>query len=299
MDLKRLRYFCTVMEQGNITRAAEVLNMAQPPLSKRLQELEEELGVKLFLRQGRRLEPTSAGYYLYEKAGGILRQVEQVALDTQQFSLRGKRVIRLGLTHLFQRYFSPLLLALRQRIPHAEWQIQVSDSSHLETLLGHNLLDFALIQRPAKLESYTCITLPPVHLTAVVHRALLPDGDTRTALSFSELGELPLIMLKRASGAGTMEYLMNQLRKSGVQPDVLMYISQPELILNWLEGGLEAAALLPASEIRAEQLNHSRCFDILPSQQVFYPAIVKLTATPPLHELVSLIEQGYPFSDPL
>ena len=295
MDLKRLRYFCTVMEQGNITRAAEVLNMAQPPLSKRLQELEEELGVKLFLRQKRRLEPTSAGYYLYEKAGGILRQVEQLALDTQQLSMGNKRVIRLGLTHLFQRYFSPLLLTLHQRIPQVEWQIQVSDSSHLETLLNHKHLDYAFIQRPDKLNSYTCVTLPPVQLKAVVHQGLLPEGDTRTALSFGELGELPLIMLKRTSGAGTMEYLMNQLRKSGVQPDVLMYISQPELILNWLERGLQAAALLPSSEIPVEQLVHCRCLDILPCQQVFYPSIVKLTATPPLHELMNLIEPGYPF----
>lgn len=54
MDLKRLRYFCKVVESGSITQAAKALNLAQPPLSKRIQELEEELNVVLFMRTGNR-----------------------------------------------------------------------------------------------------------------------------------------------------------------------------------------------------------------------------------------------------
>ena len=61
MDLKRLHYFCTIADQGQISRAARVLHMAQPPLSQRLRELEEELGTPLFLRQGRELQLTDAG----------------------------------------------------------------------------------------------------------------------------------------------------------------------------------------------------------------------------------------------
>lgn len=79
MDLKRLRYFCRVVEQGSISQAAKVLNMAQPPLSKRIQELEDELKTPLFLRHGNRIEPTEAGFFLYRKACEILRQVEDTA----------------------------------------------------------------------------------------------------------------------------------------------------------------------------------------------------------------------------
>lgn len=68
MDLKRLRYFCRVVEHGSVSQAAKSLNMAQPPLSKRIQELEEELQVSLFERRGNRIEPTEAGYFLYRKA---------------------------------------------------------------------------------------------------------------------------------------------------------------------------------------------------------------------------------------
>ncbi len=67
MDLKRLRYFCRVVEQGSISQAAKVLNMAQPPLSKRIQELEDELKTPLFLRHGNRIEPTEAGFFFTVK----------------------------------------------------------------------------------------------------------------------------------------------------------------------------------------------------------------------------------------
>lgn len=73
MDLKRLRYFCRVVEHGSVSQAAKSLNMAQPPLSKRIQELEEELQVSLFERRGNRIEPTEAGYFLYRKGCEILR----------------------------------------------------------------------------------------------------------------------------------------------------------------------------------------------------------------------------------
>ncbi|MEK6290867.1 MAG: LysR family transcriptional regulator, partial [Paraburkholderia tropica] len=69
MDLKRLRYFCAVIEQGNVSKAARFLNIAQPALSKRLSELEEEIGALLFLRGIRHIEATPAGLHLYRRAG--------------------------------------------------------------------------------------------------------------------------------------------------------------------------------------------------------------------------------------
>ena len=294
MDLKRLRYFCTVVEQGSITRAAEVLNMAQPPLSKRLQELEEELGVALFLRQGRRIEPTPAGHYLYQKAGEILRDVEATARETVLFAKRETKLLRIGLTHLFQSYFKDLILEIHRCHPDVELSIQVSDSSHLELLLTNGLLDIALIQRPARSDGYDCITLAPISLKAVVHTSLL-GGATPHHLSLAEIGRFPLLLLKRASGTGTAELLLNQMRKAGVQPNVMMHVSQPGVILEWLESGLVAASLLPASEIVAERLPHCTVLEITPAPQVFYPSIVKLTTAPYLREVMELIEVGYPF----
>ena len=60
MNIKRLRYFCTVVECGSVSKAAQVLHLSQPPLSKRLQELEAETGVPLLARQGNKIAPTAS-----------------------------------------------------------------------------------------------------------------------------------------------------------------------------------------------------------------------------------------------
>ncbi|MCW2103519.1 UNVERIFIED_ORG: DNA-binding transcriptional LysR family regulator [Rahnella aquatilis] len=78
MDLKRMRYFCTIAEQGSISKAAKVLNIAQPPLGKRLHELEEEIGSPLFIRTSKQMVLTEAGRFLYRKTSDILNQVNSV-----------------------------------------------------------------------------------------------------------------------------------------------------------------------------------------------------------------------------
>ena len=73
VELRTLRYFVTVAEELNITRAAAILNISQPPLSSQIMALEEELNTRLFLRGKRRLELTESGQLLYRRAKEILR----------------------------------------------------------------------------------------------------------------------------------------------------------------------------------------------------------------------------------
>ena len=70
MDLRTLTYFVVIAEELNITKAAKILNMSQPPLSNQMKGLEEELGTKLFIRGKRQLTLTEEGKYLYQKSKG-------------------------------------------------------------------------------------------------------------------------------------------------------------------------------------------------------------------------------------
>ncbi|MBA4707723.1 LysR family transcriptional regulator [Aquitalea aquatica] len=294
MDLKRLRYFCTVVEQGNITHAARILNMAQPPLSKRLHELEDEVGVPLFFRNGRRIEPTVAGFHLYKRASEILRSVSDTVMETIALSKQETKLLRIGLSHLFQSYFSPLIMEIKRCHPDVEIGVTVSDSSHLEVLLNNGLIDIALIQKPAKNDGFDCITFAPIKVQAVISKNLLSDPE-KSEIHLSELSNYPLLMLRRANGAGTFEFLQDHMRKGGVEPHIAMHVSQPGLLLEWLESGLQGAALLPSSEIKTEKLHHAKAMEIFPAPQIFFPSIVKLTTTSHMKELMDLVEQGYPF----
>ncbi|WOZ78245.1 LysR family transcriptional regulator [Kosakonia sacchari] len=295
MDLKRLRYFCRVVEQGSVSQAAKVLNMAQPPLSKRIQELEEELQVSLFLRQGNRIEPTEAGYFLYRKACEILRQVEDTSRETVAIANKEKFQLRLGLTHLFQSYFKPLLLELYKRHPDAEINISVTDSSHLETMLNEGTIDLAMIQRPYRSEGFDYVSFDPVRLVAVISKQCLAQVPV-SPFDYQALAAFPLVLLHRAKDAGTYEMLIDLFRKAGGNPKVIMHITQPGVILEWLESGLAAATLLPSSEVDARKLSHCHVVDVFPSPQVFYPALVKMPSTPYLPEIMEIIAQGYPIA---
>lgn len=294
MDLKRLKYFCKVVEQGSISQAARVLNMAQPPLSKRIQELEEELNAPLFVRNGNRLETTDAGYYLYHKVCEILRQVEDTARETTKISNRETQILRIGLTHLFQNYFKPLLLELHRRYPEVELNISVLDSSHLESHLNDSLIDIALIQKPRKTEGYDCLVFSPVPIVAVIAKKLLPDVP-QSPFPYLELSQFPLVLLHRARDAGTYEILLDHFRKGGKEQRVIMQVTQPGVILDWLESGLEAATLLPASEVDARKLPHCHVVDVFPSPLVFFPALVKTSMAPYTQEVMDIIKEGFPF----
>ncbi|MGG4545513.1 LysR family transcriptional regulator, partial [Bacillus velezensis] len=83
MELRHIRYFLVLAEELNFSRAAEKLHIAQPPLSKQIKELEEEIGAKLFNRTKRHVELTNAGQVFLDKAYQILDQVEQACISTR------------------------------------------------------------------------------------------------------------------------------------------------------------------------------------------------------------------------
>lgn len=112
MDVKQLEYFVVVAEELNITRAAKILMMSQPPLSKQIQNLEEETGVRLFVRGKRSLALTEEGKFLYRRAKDILNLVDKTKSELLNMNrglggtisiglVEGERPRRFG--HLWQR----------------------------------------------------------------------------------------------------------------------------------------------------------------------------------------------------
>nr|WP_025986956.1 LysR family transcriptional regulator [Bacillus anthracis] len=94
MDIRKLRYFIVIAEEKQLTRAAQRLHMAQPPLSRQLSLLEQELSVNLFERNGRNMLLTEEGKILYMKAKNIILQLEETITEIKDTSegLRGQAI---------------------------------------------------------------------------------------------------------------------------------------------------------------------------------------------------------------
>ena len=185
MDLRALRYFVTVAEELNITRAAEKLNMSQPPLSNQMKALEEELGTQLFIRGKRHLTLTDAGTVLYRRAQQLLELSEQTQEEVRSLEgLAGK--LNIGLVegrapYLLARWIS----GFRMEFPQVSFSLWNGSGDDVLDRLHHGLSDLALIAAPV---------LPLKEL--VGQPLFIPSRRSRIEgirAWFREIGEEPLI----------------------------------------------------------------------------------------------------------
>lgn len=124
MDLRQLRYFAAVARERNFTRAAAILHIAQPPLSRQIQLLEEELGVTLILRKTRPITLTDAGRLFYEQALQVLGRVDQMTDATRRVGLNRNKVLSIGfVASTLYGGLPSLVRKLRQNAPELDIQL--------------------------------------------------------------------------------------------------------------------------------------------------------------------------------
>ncbi|MGV2052374.1 LysR family transcriptional regulator [Agrobacterium sp. 22-209-1] len=124
MDLRQIRYFVAVARERNFTRAAHILNIAQPPLSRQIQLLEEWLGVELLVRTSRPLKLTEAGRLFYEQSIQVLGRVEQMQAATRRVGLNQNSVLSIGfVASTLYGGLPTLIRKLRQNAPEIDIQL--------------------------------------------------------------------------------------------------------------------------------------------------------------------------------
>lgn len=195
MEIRVLRYFLAVAQEGNITRAAETLHIAQPSLSKQLMELEQELGKQLLIRGKRHITLTEEGVLLRKRAEEILELVgrtEQEIIAAEQ-QLSGSISIGGNL--------QPSLLhaaaTLRQRYPGIRFQFYSSDATDVTERLEHGTLDFTTLLAPVDASRYDFVLLPEHSYWGLLVRADSPLAD-KYSIHREDLLHLPLILHRRA-----------------------------------------------------------------------------------------------------
>ena len=246
MDLKRMRYFCTIVEQGQISRAARVLNMAQPPLSQRLRELEEEFGYPLFARTGRALHITDAGRLFYQRARDILRAVDETRDEVIRVAAQTGPTLRIGVSPTCKSYWMSHFDVLRARFPGHRIGVVVGDSSTLEYLLRAGKLDFALMQPPIDAENFVTHRIASCKSIAASARGVLP-AQLRS-LSLAELARHPLLLMRRSVGVGSYERLLQAFHEAALDPDIALYCSDVDVLLDLLAQGYPGIAVIPETE---------------------------------------------------
>jgi LysR family transcriptional regulator, salicylic acid-responsive activator of bsdBCD len=141
MDMRQLKYFLTIAQEGQITRAAKLLNMEQPPLSRQLKLMEEELGVLLFDRTGKRLKLTDAGELLKQKAELLLLQFNETIKEVKEREEGVRGVLSIGSVVSCISLLPQRIERYRKRFPEVTFKILEGDHFYLGELLEKRTID--------------------------------------------------------------------------------------------------------------------------------------------------------------
>ena len=203
MELRLLEYFLTVVREENISRAAEVLHVTQPTLSRQMKELEEELHTTLFLR-GKRLTLTDSGVMLRRRAEEVVSLMQKIESEFQeQEELSG--VISVGSGGLMASMIRPDLVAhFRERYPLVSFELITGNGDHIKEKLEHGLLDFGFLMEPIDIEKFDYLRLPTKEVWGVLLPADHPLAEG-SAIDRKQLKSLPLIVTSRTALKGEIE----------------------------------------------------------------------------------------------
>lgn len=135
MELRQLRYFLALSRTMNFTRAAEEVNIAQPPFSRQISNLEDELGVRLIDRDSRPMRLTSSGEFYRERAQEIITRIDRLKHDTIRFGRGGRQILRIGFeVYALYSHLPPVIKHLRELNPHLDIDLKVMSSA--DQMLG-------------------------------------------------------------------------------------------------------------------------------------------------------------------
>jgi DNA-binding transcriptional LysR family regulator len=248
MELRHLRYFVTVADELSFSRAAEQLQMAQPPLSQQIQSLETELGVKLFNRKTRPLQITPAGQAFLEEARSTLARLKQAVHKTQRIHQGELGHLTIGFTssiangvlpnilRTFQQHYPEIKLILREE--NSVFQIQGLRNRQTDIIFiyqNHDLETASDLEVMPLLQETLMVALPQHHPLA-----------NQPKLSFTALADEEFVMPLRSVVSGLPEQIYYLCAQAGFVPNVAQEAVFTVTILGLVAGEM-GISILPSS----------------------------------------------------
>ncbi|MCM1523681.1 MAG: LysR family transcriptional regulator [Ruminococcus sp.] len=197
MELRVLRYFLTVVREENISRAADILHVTQPTLSRQLAQLEEELGSQLFIR-GRHLLLTDAGVMLRHRAEEVVALMDKIESEFEEQSEVGG-VISIGSGGLGASQILPSVMeSFRKKYPKVQYQLYTNSAEFVKERLEQGLLDFGLLLEPVDITKFDYIRMKEKEKWGLLIRADNPLA-AKEYITREDLTAEPIITTDRLS----------------------------------------------------------------------------------------------------
>ena len=235
MELRHLRYFCVVADELNLTRAAQRLHMAQPPLTRQIKQLEDEIGVTLFERSRRGLPLTTAGQFFYEHTLQVLEKLDTTITATRRIARSNLLMFGIGFVpSLFYGQLPLLVRGLRQKdnveLSLVELttvqQIQALKAGRIDIGFGRLQIDDPDVEQEVLFEEPFIAALPAGH----------PLENTQPTLA--ELARYPLILFPASPRPSLADVTLGLFRRRGLKISVAQEANELQTALGLVASDL-------------------------------------------------------------
>ncbi|MEK6345982.1 MAG: LysR family transcriptional regulator [Burkholderia sp.] len=270
MDLRQLRYFVAVARERNFTRAAAQLHIAQPPLSRQIQLLEEEIGVQLLLRNSRSVQLTDAGRVFFEQAIQLLGRAEQMQEATRRVGQHQRSVMSIGFVASTLYGGLPQVLQ-KLRVEAPELDIQMVELMSIEQIaaLKAGRIDIGFGRVPHSDPSVAGIVVHEERLAVALPRSS-PMAGVAEPLPIAALSGQRLIVYPKEPRPGFADQVLSAVHGHGVTLSDVLEVREIQTAL-----GLVAAefgiCLIPQS---ACQMRHDVHYRLIDDERVTSPVIL-------------------------
>ena len=209
MDIRVLQYFLAVAREESITKAAETLRMTQPPLSRQLKDLEDELGKKLLIRGSKKVTLTEDGMLLRKRAEEMIDLMEKTKaeLASSDDNINGEIYIGGGETDAIS-LFAQTAGKLQKKYPLIHYHIYSGDAEIVMERLDKGLIDFGLLVGPVDVSRYDYMRLPISDIWGVLMRKDSPLAE-KDVVCAKDLWDKPLIVSHQAYSASDIFAWLN------------------------------------------------------------------------------------------
>ncbi|WHY86277.1 LysR substrate-binding domain-containing protein [Neobacillus novalis] len=286
MELRQIQYFIEVAKREHVTEAAHALHVAQSAVSRQIVNLEAELGVDLFIREGRNVKLTPIGSLFLEQMEQAMKLIDNAKREVEEFLDPEKGTIRIGFPSSLAAYILPTCIsAFRERYPQVKFQLNQGSYPYLIDGVIKGDFDLALLgpvpKKEKKIKGRTLFTENIVALVPHTH----PLASKRI-LTLSELREDSFVLFP--NGFVLREIIVNACNQLGFQPKVSFEGQDIDAIKGLVSAGLGVTLIpeitlidsLPRSTVKIPitEPNVSRTVgviipserELLPTEKLFY-----------------------------
>ena len=249
MTIRQLEYFCATAEEGSVSAAARKLHVAQPPISRQIALLEQEIGTALFRRGNKGMKLTEAGESLYQQGRQYMADMAQLTEQVRSLGVGVRGMVRVGLLYSTVPYALSFLQAFRDTYPQVELYIRLGSPQDLMADMNRGALHALFLRAGVKETlSLSSRVLGNDELKLIVTAASDPAPE-RKIIPIQKLKDVPMCLLRSDDLWGYNESLVKECQRSGFSPRIVCQCYDTPMAMQLVQSGF-GVSFLPESIVK-------------------------------------------------